>query len=387
MNYKKAPFVLLLTLILSSCGPTSTPTTIPTIDPTTEPTIEPTIEPTVEPTVDPTINPTIEPTIDPTVEPTTENPTSTTTNNDKEYKIEECYSIMETNCYSDISEEADPYTNVNKTQFYENYTISNSYIDSYFRSMHGLLCGELIDEDGSVKQHEDAPMHDENTYYKNSLARFGINSDGERISYTINTLDGTDYTIYKGGIYVSMNDVAAYLFAFNELPKNYLAGASLKDDAEFYYGELGRVNFNRYSGPSSSKYQYEPYLKGQDDKTLYYREADFGANIGGDHYFTYQDKYNSRNGRGPFRFLVANSYDSSYTYNKSSTEYSTPNPTLIDDRYVYYTWNHYNDFVEYLNYYDGFANPFGNVTAGNPEDQYVPSNPPTQRVDAILAKF
>ena len=195
------------------------------------------------------------------------------------------------------------------------------------------------------------------------------------------------FLFYKCGIYVSMNDVAAYLFAFNELPINHLAGANLKSEAVEQWGEFGRVNFNKYSGPSATRYQYEPYLKGQDDKSLYYREIDFGANIGSNHYFSYKQKYNSNNGRGPFRLLLANSYDSSYTYSKSSTSYSTPNPTQIDDRYVYYTWNHYNDFVEYLNYYDGFADPFGNVTAGNPEDTYVASNPPTQRVDSILAVF
>ena len=85
--------------------------------------------------------------------------------------------------------------------------------------------------------------------------------------------------------------------------------------------------------------------------------------------------------------VISNSYDDSYTYNKSSETYETPNPTKIDDRYLYFTYNHYNDFQEYLNYYNGFADTFGNVTAGNNENEFNASNPPTQRVDSKLAIF
>ncbi len=38
----------------------------------------------------------------------------------------------------------------------------------------------------------------------------------------------------------------------------------------------------------------------------------------------------------------------------------------IDNRYVFYTYNHYNDFQEYLNYDNGYGKRFGNETAGNP---------------------
>ena len=36
----------------------------------------------------------------------------------------------------------------------------------------------------------------------------------------------------------------------------------------------------------------------------------------------------------------------------------------LDERYVFYTYNHYNDFQEYLNYYGGWGEMFGNVTGG-----------------------
>jgi hypothetical protein len=37
----------------------------------------------------------------------------------------------------------------------------------------------------------------------------------------------------------------------------------------------------------------------------------------------------------------------------------------IDDRHVFYTYNHYNDFEEYLNYHNGWGVRFGNESAGN----------------------
>ena len=36
----------------------------------------------------------------------------------------------------------------------------------------------------------------------------------------------------------------------------------------------------------------------------------------------------------------------------------------LDERYVFYTYNHYNDFQEYLNYYGGWGEMFGNITGG-----------------------
>jgi hypothetical protein len=308
---------------------------------------------------------------------------------EKKYLLTDYYTIKETvvDINEDIFTYPDPYENVDIEDFYANYTKASSYVDSFYRMIHGLMCGEIINEDGSLKDNSNCPKDENGVYYKNALARFEVDQNGNRLSYTINTLDGEDYKIYRYGIYTSMNDVAAYLFAFNELPANYIPGASLKNIAYERFGELGRVNFNKYSGPSASKYQYEPYLKGQEDKSLFYRETDFGANVGENYYYTYNDKYGGNNTRQIFRFCVSNSYDSSYTYGKKDEYYETPNPTELDDRYVYYTYNHYNDFVEYLNYYNGFGDSFGNETAGNNVNQYVSSNPPTERVDAQLALF
>lgn len=47
------------------------------------------------------------------------------------------------------------------------------------------------------------------------------------------------------------------------------------------------------------------------------------------------------------------------------------------DRRVFYTCNHYNDFREYLNYYNGWGKIFGNITAGGYFDHRAEPNGPT----------
>ncbi len=279
--------------------------------------------------------------------------------------------VQETKVYISIDESKDPYKNINVSDFYENYKPATSYEDAYFRSKHYLLSGEYLKEDGSLPDNRDHPKDSNGKYYRHALARFDVNQDGEYVAYTINSLDGHDYKIFSCGIYVSMNDVAAYLYAFNNIPVNYNTGTGSKEKEEVVaqYGEFGRLNFGYYSGPSSSRFQYEPYLEGQDDKTIYYREIDYGATTGSNQYIK-----GTSISRNTFRFLLGYATNSSYT-----------TQTTMQNRHVYYTHNHYNDFSEYLNYYNGFGKTFGNVTAGNKINQYNPSNPPTQREDTTLA--
>ena len=56
--------------------------------------------------------------------------------------------------------------------------------------------------------------------------------------------------------------------------------------------------------------------------------------------------------RGAARIVYSNSYTSGGKI------------TDLDDRYVFYTYNHYNDFQEYLNYLGGWGEMFGNITGG-----------------------
>ena len=288
------------------------------------------------------------------------------------YKEVDKMQVVETKISININDNNDPYKSVNKDDFYKNYKPASSYEDAYFRTKHKLLSGEYIQEDGSLPSNKNNPKNKDGDFYKIANAHYEVSSTGEKLSYNINVLDGEDYKIYSCGIYVSLNDVAAYLFAFNDIPCNYLEDKDAKTEAVREYGEFGRLNFSKYSGPSSSSYQYEPYLEGQKEKTLYYKEVDFGATSGSNKYYS-NGKINNR---GPYRLLVATSTNKSYSTS-----------TTIYNRYVYYTYNHYNDFAEYLNYYNGFGKVFGNVTAGNTQDKYNSSNPPTPKVDSVLASY
>ena len=113
-------------------------------------------------------------------------------------------------------------------------------------------------------------------------------------------------------------------------------------------GEYGRCNIGNYSN-NTVKYPYEPELplKSKSGTVYRYTETDFGS-TGGFSVTSYVGEYNngSKISRGTCRIVFTN------------------NAKDASERLVFYTWNHYNDFQEYLNYYDGFGEIFGNMSNG-----------------------
>ena len=57
-----------------------------------------------------------------------------------------------------------------------------------------------------------------------------------------------------------------------------------------------------------------------------------------------------------------------------------------DEVFVFYTCNHYNDFREYLNYYGGWGEIFGNITGGGLPSDKNHCNP-TPYVPTAYASF
>lgn len=59
------------------------------------------------------------------------------------------------------------------------------------------------------------------------------------------------------------------------------------------------------------------------------------------------------------------------------TRYDKNGDNIIDinERYVFYTYNHYNDFQEYLNYEGGWGVMFGNITGGGKLSSKTDYNP------------
>ena len=56
----------------------------------------------------------------------------------------------------------------------------------------------------------------------------------------------------------------------------------------------------------------------------------------------------------------------------------------IGEHYLFYTYNHYNDFQEYLNYAGGWGEMFGNITGGGTLSSKYDCNP-TSYVEVTLA--
>jgi hypothetical protein len=163
------------------------------------------------------------------------------------------------------------------------------------------------------------------------------------------------FRVYRGGGYITLEEVAAYVYAFGEPPANHSSSKRTKP-RDSIWGEYLRVNNTKFSG-NTRKYPYEPELPrisgcGGD---LQYWEMDIGT-TGTDCDPSYRAQlYNDGNTitRGAARIV--------YTWNDLNYNGITDGNDIV---YVFYTYNHYNDFQEYLNYFGGWGDIFGNVTGG-----------------------
>ena len=357
MNKKICIASFLLFLTLSSCGPLMKDITV---------------ESESEPLVDTTTKP--QETEAETIAPTTIFPEN------KEYTYSEfidiafgsgqvIYNAKDSNPYgidltkygNDISaifyepkDIDDPYIDVDYSEFYSNFNVAITYEDAYYRALHGFIAGDITPEDYMPKN---LGIMEDDKYVRSSSGTYILDKEGNYIGYMPNTR-GSVRCIYYGCGYVSLNDVSAYLLAFGSLPANSNYGTSSvnRSEALAKWGEYARVNKQNFSG-DTTKYPYEPLLPnimGRD--SIQYTETDFGTK-GNYKYQFYNrseqtlDKYNDGEyiNRGICRFVFV----------------SDPKVTKMDNRYVFYTYNHYNDFQEYLNYDDGFGIRFGCESAGN----------------------
>ena len=249
----------------------------------------------------------------------------------------------------------DPYISVNKETFYSNYERSTSYEDAYYRTKHNLMSGDITDQ--YYLPADDKIIIDDKAV-RISTATYVLDIKGNYLAYIPNVFNDEDRNIiFYGAAYTSLNDVAAYLLAFGEAPINQIKNKNNKGISEALssWGKYGRVNNNSFSG-DISKYPYEPELPNiLGTNKVYYNEIDFGTT--GNYTLSNRNKtYNQvayNNGYSITRGAVRIVYVSDKTVKS------------IDKRYVFYTYNHYNDFQEYLNYDNGWGYRFGNESAGN----------------------
>ncbi len=258
----------------------------------------------------------------------------------------------------------DPYAGISKEAFYASYTPAKSYEDALLRSKHFLLSGALELPGQDAVPAKDRPTED-GSFVRNTA---GYYADGGN-TYIVVDSSGKEVTrIYRGGAYITLEEVAAYMYAFGgkdcQLPANY---TSKKNTSPKHnpWGEYLRLNHSYFTG-DTNKYPYEPELpniKGCGGDLQYY-EMDIGTTG------TVTPGY------------IAKVYNNGTTVTRGAARLVYARQDLNgdgiysrDEVYVFYTHNHYNDFREYLNYYGGWGEIFGNITGGGEYSSKTHCNP------------
>ena len=134
------------------------------------------------------------------------------------------------------------------------------------------------------------------------------------------------------------------------------------------WGEYLRLNHSTYSN-NVINYPYEPELP----NTYRYKEIDIGTTGSGNTTSEYNN--GTKITRGAARIVYG-------TNDKNQN-----GKIESDEVLVFYTYNHYNDFQEYLNYEGGWGQRFGNQTGGGVSDKYSPQSPPTPYVITAVGYF
>ena len=159
------------------------------------------------------------------------------------------------------------------------------------------------------------------------------------------------------------------------MPANYVPN-KLNNVGISPWGIFLRGNHSNFSG-NTSKYPYEPVLPDISGcgGSLQYYEMDIGT-TGTESGGYAAELYNngSKITRGAARLV--------YTRMDKNGNGVYEN----DEVYVFYTYNHYNDFQEYLNYYGGWGQMFGNITGGGKLSSKTDFNP-TPYIPTAYASF
>lgn len=268
----------------------------------------------------------------------------------------------------------DPYEGMSKETFYADYSPACCLQDAQYRSKHGFLSGLLTVPGQDAQEAEYRPMEG-GKYIRNTDSYY---LDGGDTYVVVDGYGKEVMRIYRGGGYITLEEVAAYMYAFGgkgSFPANYTSKKSGNPTTSIW-GEYLRVNHSRFLG-NTKKYPYEPELPnisgcGGD---LEYYEMDIGTT--GTATPGYAPKPYVHNGsitRGAARVVYARQ-----DLNKNGAYEQ-------DEIYVFYTHNHYNDFREYLNYYGGWGQMFGNITGGGEYSSKTNANP-TPYVPTAYADF
>ena len=248
---------------------------------------------------------------------------------------------------------------------------ADSHAEALERSKEGIISGYLTVPDQAPILSEYRPMKD-GKYLLNSNSNF-IDEN----TYVVTDAYGNEvFRVYRGGGYITLEEVAAYVYAFGDVPANYVAGKKTKPESTAW-GEYLRVNHSKFSG-NTDKYPYEPELPNISGcgGSLQYYEIDIGTT-----------------GTDCDPGYISKIYNDGHTITRGAARIVYGKDDLDGDGvyefgelHVFYTYNHYNDFQEYLNYYGGWGEMFGNVTGGGTLSSKSDYNP-TSYVAVIWEEF
>lgn len=280
----------------------------------------------------------------PTTQAVTHNTTEGTTQDSAENTTEKS-----TESIPELDFSSDPYVDVSPEEFYSDYRPASCYEDAQYRTEHNFLSGRNSVPDQAPTLSEYRPRKDgllvrnNEPYYIDENTYVIVDAFGDEVM-----------RIYRGGAYITLEEIAAYVYAFGNIPANYIQGKNMSPKSS-PWGEYLRLNHSKFTG-NTNKYPYEPELPdisgcGGD---LTYFEIDIGT-TGTDCDPSYISKiYNDGQSitRGAARIVYTR-------FDKNGDNIIDPN-----EKFVFYTYNHYNDFQEYLNYYGGWGEMFGNITGG-----------------------
>ena len=236
-----------------------------------------------------------------------------------------------------------------REEFYGDAQPAESNAEAALRSQQGLISGALTVPDQAPRMSAYQPTVDgklicnRGAYYLDADTYVVVNAYGEEV-----------LRVYRAGGYITLEEVAAYVYAFGDVPANYVSDKDMEPE-DSIWGEYLRLNHTPFSG-DTVKYPYEPELpriSGCGGDFIYY-EIDIGT-TGTDCDPDYPTAiYNNGQSiiRGAARIVYAR-------YDANRNKIVDP-----DEKHVFYTYNHYNDFQEYLNYFGGWGEMFGNITGG-----------------------
>ena len=271
--------------------------------------------------------------------------------------------------------DGDPYVNVDKEEFYAHYTTACCYVDAAYRSAHFLMSGSLEVPGQAAVTAENQPMEG-TSYIRNTDSCY---LDDGNTYVVVDAAGETVMRIYRGGAYITLEEVAAYMYAFGGSVENMPANYTSKRPTTVGNSPWGiylRGNHSFFSG-NTSKYPYEPVLPNISGcgGELQYFEMDIGTTGTATEGYTpapYND--GKKITRGAARLVYTRcDLNGAGVYSENEV-------------YVFYTCNHYNDFQEYLNYYGGWGQIFGNITGGGSPSSKTDYNP-TPYVKTAYASF